>query len=232
MWPLTGQSKKQGCVSHSTPEAELVAADHALRTVGVPALDLWSTLFERPDTVVSFHEDNETAIHAMRQGHSPTMRHLERTHGVCLRWLHARFQQPHYDLQYERSALQAADIYTKAFVSSAEWTRNMKLINHIDPKLFWQGRSAGTPCDMLTEHKGGVVFDYWTHNPWFEQPTATHSTPSAISAALVSPLTHTTRNTHEYDEHAHFDDVFQTLDYDDYATTYDDDDGHDDVHDP
>ena len=37
-YPITGQSKKQGCQSHSTSEAEIVAAEHALRTVGLPAL--------------------------------------------------------------------------------------------------------------------------------------------------------------------------------------------------
>ena len=37
-------SKKQTAVSHSTPEAELVAADHAIRTEGIPALILWNTL--------------------------------------------------------------------------------------------------------------------------------------------------------------------------------------------
>ena len=29
-----GGSKRQGCVSHSTPEAEIVAADVTLRTMG------------------------------------------------------------------------------------------------------------------------------------------------------------------------------------------------------
>ena len=36
-FPLAGGSKRQGCVSHSTPEAEIVAADTALRTLGIPA---------------------------------------------------------------------------------------------------------------------------------------------------------------------------------------------------
>ena len=44
VYPLAGQSKKQGCVSHFTPEAELVAADHALRTSGLPALEVWDLL--------------------------------------------------------------------------------------------------------------------------------------------------------------------------------------------
>ena len=42
--PLAAVSKKQTCVSHSTPEAELVAADHAVRAEGLPALPLWELL--------------------------------------------------------------------------------------------------------------------------------------------------------------------------------------------
>ena len=59
---------KQGCQSHSTPEAEIVAAEHALRTAGVPCRDLGDKLLGR-DVVLDFHEDNETAIIAMRSGY-------------------------------------------------------------------------------------------------------------------------------------------------------------------
>ena len=96
VFPLTGQCKKQGCVSHSTPEAEVVAADHALRVYGLPCQDVWDRLLGR-DAIVHFHEDNETAIGAMRHSYSPALRHIKRTHGVCLRWLAERFRQPTYD---------------------------------------------------------------------------------------------------------------------------------------
>lgn len=36
-FPLQGQTKQPSCVSHSAPEAGIVAADFALRTVGIPA---------------------------------------------------------------------------------------------------------------------------------------------------------------------------------------------------
>ena len=85
-YPITGQSKKQGCQSHSTPEAEIVAAEHALRIVGLLALDLWDKLLG-PQVVLDFHEDNETAIIAMRARYSPVMRHICRMHGVALRCL-------------------------------------------------------------------------------------------------------------------------------------------------
>eukprot|EP00971_Amphidinium_carterae_P114472 2268179-Amphidinium_carterae.1 len=40
--PIAAVSKRQTCVSHSTPEAEIVAADTALssRLVGLPAIPL------------------------------------------------------------------------------------------------------------------------------------------------------------------------------------------------
>ena len=40
--PLMSLSKKQTSVSHSTREAEIVAAAHALRAIGLPALSLWA----------------------------------------------------------------------------------------------------------------------------------------------------------------------------------------------
>ena len=48
-WPVAGQSKKQGCTSHSTPESEIIAADHALRSFGIPARDLLSPLLHIPN---------------------------------------------------------------------------------------------------------------------------------------------------------------------------------------
>eukprot|EP00972_Heterocapsa_arctica_P051565 7586300-Heterocapsa_arctica.AAC.1 len=39
-FPLNAISKKQTCVSRYTPEAEIVAADLALRTEGLPTLQL------------------------------------------------------------------------------------------------------------------------------------------------------------------------------------------------
>ncbi len=47
-FPLSAQSKKQTAVSHSTVEAEIIAADHAIRMSGLPALPLWETILDRP----------------------------------------------------------------------------------------------------------------------------------------------------------------------------------------
>ena len=46
-FPLNGVSKKQTCVSHSTPEAEIIAANAAVSLEGLPALQLWAIVLER-----------------------------------------------------------------------------------------------------------------------------------------------------------------------------------------
>merc|ERR1712051_789520 len=43
--PVATVSKKQSCVSYSTPEAELVAGAFALRQVGTPAAVMWDVLY-------------------------------------------------------------------------------------------------------------------------------------------------------------------------------------------
>jgi hypothetical protein len=47
---LTGVSNRQTAVSHSTLEAEIIAADHAMRAEGIPTLSLLDTRFERKVT--------------------------------------------------------------------------------------------------------------------------------------------------------------------------------------
>ncbi len=189
-FPIAGQSRKQGCVSHSTPEAEVVAAADALRRTGLPALHIWNRLLVR-DATLEFHEDNSTAVSTMKHGYSPAMKHIERTHGVCLRWLAERFIEPQCHLFYERTALMAADIYTKAFTTPSEWDHALRLVNHIDPTRFWQGKPKGPlkACadHMGSTHKGGVVFDYWTHNPWHGRASLDVPVPEGQGGEVLVP---------------------------------------------
>ena len=89
---ISAISKTQSCVSHSTPEAEIVAADFALRSVGIPALILWDRVVGKESKVI-FMEDNEATIRICQSGKNPTMRHLGRTHRVSTSWLHERFTE-------------------------------------------------------------------------------------------------------------------------------------------
>ena len=117
--PLSGQSKKQTCVSHSTPEAEIVAADHGIRSEGIPSLDLLSLILKRDfghggvgtrsngstkaaepaeRLGLNVHEDNSTALHVMKIGKSPALRHVHRTHRVSISWSHQMSKERVYDL--------------------------------------------------------------------------------------------------------------------------------------
>ena len=46
-FPLCGISKRQSCVSSSTLEAEIVCGHFALKSVLLPALDLWEVLLPK-----------------------------------------------------------------------------------------------------------------------------------------------------------------------------------------
>ena len=146
---LTAISKKQACVSHSTPEAEIVAADFALRTVGLPALILWDKILGKEATV-EFREDNETMIQVCKSGKNPTMRHLGRTHRVSISWLHERFAERWHDLRYILSEHQTADIFTKAFSEATKWDSNLKLIRVYDNKYIKE-RKPGEKDPMYSE---------------------------------------------------------------------------------
>jgi len=128
-------SKKQDCVSHSTPEAEIVAAAWALRREGIPALQLWDVLLQGKRGLY-VHEDNQSMIRVCQTGRNPTMRHLNRTHGVCVSWLKQRFDEPDYHLFYEHTSRQAADIYTKAFDNADKWSLALSNINIVSPDSF------------------------------------------------------------------------------------------------
>ena len=127
-FPLAGGSKRQGCVSHSTPEAEIIAADYALRTHAIPVISLWKTLVGRDPKLV-FYDDNQGMIAIIRSGQNPTMRHLERTHGISIQWTHEIFQNDLIYLVYEVTSKMCADIHTKAFKDHMTWKRACMLIN-------------------------------------------------------------------------------------------------------
>ncbi|CAE7391735.1 unnamed protein product [Symbiodinium microadriaticum] len=131
-FPLAGLSKRQGCLSHSTPEAEIVAADFAMMRWGLPAITLWQQL-DGKDPDFGFYDDNQTMIGMVRAGKNPTMRHLERTHGISIGWMRAIFQEGYVSLAYEVTAKMAADIHTKSFEDSISWTHACQLINIFPP---------------------------------------------------------------------------------------------------
>eukprot|EP00969_Alexandrium_andersonii_P235206 10384545-Alexandrium_andersonii.AAC.1 len=89
-FPLAFVSQKQTSVSHSTPEAESVAMDHALRTMLLPSLTLRETFLGRK-VAAYVCEDNQDCSQIATSGANPTMRHLERTHQCDVQWKHERY---------------------------------------------------------------------------------------------------------------------------------------------
>ncbi|MCP4377402.1 MAG: Ty1/Copia family ribonuclease HI [bacterium] len=156
-FPLAGQSKRQTCVSHSTPEAELVAMDFALRGTGIPALILWNRLLSGSNNSLMVHEDNQAMIQVMKSGKNPTMRHLGRTHRVSVAFLSERFAAGDVELCYETSSKMAADIYTKAFTDALKWKVVSELINLLDPTRL---KDVGYMTNLLASspsQSGGVL---------------------------------------------------------------------------
>ena len=144
-FPLSATSKKQGCVSHSTPEAEIVAINSAVRITGVPALDLFETIFQRKKMHINVHEDNETCARICKSGKNETMRHLQRTHNISIAWLHGQFQRKEFDVINEPTDGMCADIFTKGFTDKSKWTHAINLISHIDPKRVFGAIALPAP---------------------------------------------------------------------------------------
>ena len=75
-------------------------------------------------------------ISVVRSGRNPTMRYLERTHGVSAAWLHEIFQADHIALVYETTGKMAADIYTKGYDDARKWKSVTSLINIVTPEFL------------------------------------------------------------------------------------------------
>ena len=115
----------------------LVAADQALRCVGLPALPLWELLLHK-DVVIEFLEDNQAMIAVMKTGRSPTMRAINRTHRICISWMHETCSKDLFMLRYVKSDEQAADIFTKAYTDFRKWDAVCELIGHDRPARLWK----------------------------------------------------------------------------------------------
>ncbi len=62
------------------------------------------------------------------------MRHLGRTHGISVAWLHETLSREEIMPVFEESHLTAADIYTKAFSDPLRWEHALLLKGVLDNK--------------------------------------------------------------------------------------------------
>jgi len=126
-FPLGWSSKRQGSTARSTPEAELCAADALVHNSLLPLSLLWDIILQR--TVSStLMEDNSAALVVMKHGFSPSMRHLLRTHRICLAALHEAIVENGTDLEQCASNRMKADGFTKRFAATA-WPAVLELLS-------------------------------------------------------------------------------------------------------
>jgi hypothetical protein len=125
-FPLTWNSRRQGSTARSTPEAELCAADALIHSHLIPLSDLWSTFLGRPMKSI-LCEDNAAALIVMKHGFSSTMRHLHRTHRICLQAIHDQIEARNIEMRACETSLMKADPFTKAF-SGIENQRVLSLL--------------------------------------------------------------------------------------------------------
>jgi len=125
-FPLSWVSKKQTAVSRSTTEAELVSMAYSVYNEALPMLTLWEWLLKRRMTL-RIKEDNEATIKVINKRYSAKLRHLSRTHKVNIACLHETVTAENCQVEYVKSAEQAADIFTKA-LEPCKWENAINLL--------------------------------------------------------------------------------------------------------
>jgi len=75
-------------------------------------------------------------ISVCRSGKNTTMRHLGRTHGISITWLHDEVAKPSCNLSYIATKYMAADIFTKFYPNDKHvtWNAVRRLINVLGPE--------------------------------------------------------------------------------------------------
>ena len=126
-YPLSAKVTKQTAIAHSTPEAEITSANEAIRRIGLPALDLWEQVAKRK-VALTLIEDNESTVAIIKSGRNPTMRHISRTQGVNIGWLHDLYDKKLFSMIYSRTESMCADVFTKTFKDLPKWQLAYRMI--------------------------------------------------------------------------------------------------------
>ena len=154
LFPLAASSKRQPTTAWSTPEAETYAAAFALRTIGVPNMDLWNILNGGKDMIMEFREDNAGACTVITTGKVDKLRHTSRMQDVAANWLYDAFKKLKcLRLKQCPTKEQRADIFTKAFPLASHWYEACLKINidagaflHAQPKKALVVTTYRHPC--------------------------------------------------------------------------------------
>ena len=133
-FPLTWVAKRQTSTSRSTTEAEVISLAHSLFLEALPAMDLWDCILGRPIRLIIL-EDNQATIKVVEKGYSPKLRHILRTHKVDLSSIKEVIDTDSVRIEYVDTALQAADIFTKA-LAPMKWGNAIALLGLFTPDMY------------------------------------------------------------------------------------------------
>jgi len=174
---VSAMSKRQGCLSSCTPEAEFVAGSQGYLKMLAPAMDFMDQVYPHP-YISFFREDNQAMMRVVETGRNPTMRYLDRVHRVNVANIHERLGNKHtkdnVEVVYTKTDSMCADIYTKCFTDKAKWEHACALINVAPPdKLIGLIRGAHDryaevhPDALRQETKGDISPGDGTDNARF-----------------------------------------------------------------
>ena len=111
---LSSGSKKHTAVSNSSVEAEIVAANIAVRLHLIPLLELWSVITGNKIVAV-LYEDNQATAQIIKTAKFRTLAHVPRTHGIQVSFLSDHWTKGTFELRDCRTRCMAADIHTIFF---------------------------------------------------------------------------------------------------------------------
>jgi hypothetical protein len=135
--------------------------DMTIRMLVLPLLSLVDDAFGKARAWIC--GDNKAMLRVMETGRNPTMRHLTRTHRICVAWLHEQHKREDFHFDYVKSHRMVADMYTKSIPSPSKWDECRKSI-HVyrgqDVFLSVNGMSLPDASSALCGHH--AVFCFFT----------------------------------------------------------------------
>ena len=171
-----------------------MAASHALRSSGLPLLNLFDTMCpqETGDPARLVHlVYNQAMISVVRTGRNPTMRHLGRVHGVCIGFMHEQFDSTRIAMSYIPTSQMAADIYTKEFTDSDKWYNLCRQIGLYEEESINAGDLLSlflSPIKLRSEKREGGVTPS-TRRPRSHQLFQMNYTDSRQRSAIMTTTT-------------------------------------------
>eukprot|EP00435_Cladocopium_sp_Y103_P050896 s279_g15.t1 len=128
-FPLTWASRRQTATARSTTEAEMISLGAGLFGEGIPAQELFETIFQKP-VVLECLQGNSAVISIVSAGYSPKLRHMSKTQRIELGSIYEVFEEAGTVLLYIKTDKQRADPRTKN-LQPISWPEALKLMGII-----------------------------------------------------------------------------------------------------